>query len=937
MDRLTRYHALALMVLCLLAAAALRFPDLTTLPPGVHYDEAANGVLAGDIGLRGDRPIFISSYTGKEVLFFYLAGGLMRAVGDSVFTLRLTAAFIGVLTVAATYWLGREMLADRRMALLAASLLAVSFWHVLFSRLGFRVVTEPLLQALTVAALFRGLRTDRRVWFVAAGVLLGLTAYTYLAARLFPVVLLIAALPLLLERPTNSKRLPQLLLTAGVALVVLLPLLGYFTAHPGTFWTRIDQVGAAASEGLTLGAAFVKSLGMFFLVGDPYLRFNIPERPLFDFFWGALLVVGWLVAAIRLPKLPYDWQRSAVLLLLAAPLIMLLPTALAVNEIVPSNLRALGMAPFVFFLPAIGLVTLLRDIERRLQGPSIAYAVQVIVPLVLIGGGALTAVAYFRDWGQQRELVLITDGDLTAAAPVLDARLAGLTTAERPTVYVAAPHYRHPTLAFLSDNYDTLKWLPQSQAIVFPAAGPALYLYPANSPLPDWAAPYLTGATPTAYPPDGPTLFTLYDLAEAPPLPEATNAPAANFENVITLTGVSTEHAAGGETLPVTLTWRIDGPLPPDRGLTPVPFVHLEDSAGFRWAQAEADAYPAEQWTPGETVIQRVDLPLPYGLPPGEGYTLRVGMFDPGSGDRLSIMDEAGGFAGTAATVDGIAIAAGPPPSPLPVAPDPINKTVVDGLRLMGTERLPRSAESGQVGGLALWWLAEEPLPDLSLRLSLVDDDGRAKTLFAGQPVYDTYPFTDWATPAYLIDRQTWRVPEELVSGRYIYQLDVLDAAGAVLYSADLGPLTVTQTERLFTPPPVATPLDATLGEDIRLLGYELAGEGREVGLTLVWQAIAPPSEDYTVFVHLLNPDGTCCAWQSDAMPQGGAYPTSRWLAGEVVIDMYGIVIPDDAPPGEYALEVGLYLPETGARLPVAVDGAAVGDAVGLRPLVVRE
>ena len=163
-------YSLALMVLCLLIAAALRFPDLQLTPPGLHYDEAANGILAGDIGLRGERPIFISSYTGKEAAFFYLAGGLMRLVGESLFSLRLTAAYLGILTVAATYWLGREMLADRRQALLAAALLAISFWHVLFSRLGFRAVTEPLLQALAIAALFRGLRRDDNRWLAAAGV-----------------------------------------------------------------------------------------------------------------------------------------------------------------------------------------------------------------------------------------------------------------------------------------------------------------------------------------------------------------------------------------------------------------------------------------------------------------------------------------------------------------------------------------------------------------------------------------------------------------------------------------------------------------------------------------------------------------------------------------------------------------------------------------------
>ncbi|MEZ4517210.1 MAG: hypothetical protein R3C44_10355 [Chloroflexota bacterium] len=542
--------------------------------------------------------------------------------------------------------------------------------------------------------------------------------------------------------------------------------------------------------GLPLGTAFMKSLGMFFLVGDPYLRFNLPGRPLFDFLWGALLVVGWLLLAFRLRRLPYDWQQSAVILLLAAPLIMLLPTALAVNEIVPSNLRALGMIPFVFFLPAAGLVTLLRDIERRLQGPSIAYAVQVIIPVVLVGWGALTAIAYFQDWGGQRELVLVTDGDLTAAAPVLDQRLAGLTEDERPSVYVAAPHYRHPTLAFLSENYDTLKWLPQSQAIVFPPQGSALYLYPANSPLPDWVAPYLANSTATDYPATGEPLFTLYDMAE-PPVVDDTDTPIATFENVIALVSAVTEPAAGGETLPVTLTWRVLNPLPPDRRLTPVPFVHLEDSAGFRWAQAEADAYPAEQWSAGETIIQRVDLPLPYGIPPGDSYILKVGLFDTGSGDRLSVVDTNGAFAGTAATVEDIRVVAGPLPDSLPVAPQPINKTIVPGLRLMGYENGPRTAESGQSGALALWWLAQEPLPAMTLRLSLISEDGTAVSLIEGDPVYDTYPITEWVTPTFLIDRQVFTIPEELPGGDYTYRLDVLAADGETLYTADLGSVVV--------------------------------------------------------------------------------------------------------------------------------------------------
>ena len=56
MVRITRLHALAFMVVCLLVTAVLRLPDLAAIPPGVHYDEAANGILAAEIGRGESRP-----------------------------------------------------------------------------------------------------------------------------------------------------------------------------------------------------------------------------------------------------------------------------------------------------------------------------------------------------------------------------------------------------------------------------------------------------------------------------------------------------------------------------------------------------------------------------------------------------------------------------------------------------------------------------------------------------------------------------------------------------------------------------------------------------------------------------------------------------------------------------------------------------------------
>ena len=938
MTRLTRHHALAFMVLALLIAAILRLPDLPAIPPGVHYDEAAYGLNAGDIGLRGDRPIFIPAFTGREPLYLYLAGGMAAVLGNTLFALRLTSAFIGLLTIAATYRLGREMLADRRIALLAAALLAVSFWHLLFSRLGFRVISQPLLQALAVAALFRGLRGGRWPWLWAAGLLIGLSAYTYLAARLFPILLAFALLPLLLDPATRRARARQLAFVALVAFLTALPLLAYFYLNPDAFWVRIGQV-APNAESLTLTESLLRSFAMFFLRGDPYLRFNLPGRPLFDFVAGGLLLVGWLVCLLRYRRFPYDWQRAAVLLLLLAPLVMILPTALAVGEIVPSNLRALGLIPFIFYLPPIGLITLLRDVERRFGRPPLTRAVSVTVLFILLVGGVLVQHRYFRQWATQPDLLLVNDGDLTAAAAWLDDTLAALPPGEQPTVYVAAVHYRHPTLAFLSANYDRLKWLPGSHALVFPASGPALYLYPANSPAPDWARQWLEAESPpeiiTAE--HGLELFRVYRLSAPPSLPPA--ADSQPFGGLLSLDAVTTEPAAAGASLPVTLRWTVTAA--PPAGAASSTFAHLEDINGHRWSQVDQDSYPAEQWQPGEVILERIDLPAPPGMPPGGNglYRLRLGRFDPATGDRLPRLDAAGAFAGDSLLSDDVTLFTGPPPDPLPEPPFVVGEAAAEGLRFLGYEPVARAAETGEPVSLALWWAAETPLPFMQLRLSLVDAGGTEYELRRGQPAYNTYPFDQWPAPAFIIDRQVLRIPDDLASGDYAYRLELLDATGSPVYSAGLGPLAVTTTERLFALPPFATEVGATFGGEIALAGYTLdtgfSGENlvsTPIPLELVWQATAQPTVDYTVFVHVLRPDGTCCAWQSDAMPRGGAYPTSRWRPGEVVADQFEIGLPGDLVAGEYKIEVGLYLAETGRRL--AIDGAEpAADAVRLGSL----
>ena len=73
-------------------------------------------------------------------------------------------------------------------------------------------------------------------------------------------------------------------------------------------------------------------------------------------------------------------------------------------------------------------------------------------------------------------------------------------------------------------------------------------------------------------------------------------------------------------------------------------------------------------------------------------------------------------------------------------------------------------------------------------------------------------------------------------------------------------------------------------------------------------------AEGYTVFTHLVDGEGQMWG-QKDNEPADGFYPTTEWRKGEIVRDQYDLTIPFDAPPGEYQIEVGMYVGETGERL----------------------
>jgi len=561
------------------------------------------------------------------------------------------------------------------------------------------------------------------------------------------------------------------------------------------------------------------------------------------------------------------------------------------------------------------------------------------------------ATAYFRDWASSSALYYAADGDLADVAAYLNQ--AGPATA---TPYVASIHYRHPTLAFLAEDYGTIRWLTGGRTVVFPAQGEALLIFPhsASEHL-AWVRAVLPDGSLVAAPlgPDGAPAFHVYRVGPAPDgstetaeVPAPTHPLTADLAHAVLLLGYDViGEPTSGKRAEVAVWFRVlNIPDQGDYG----PIARLTDPWGFVWGKTQPFHYPSEQWTAGELVVDHLSIPVAPGAPPGD-YLVRFSLYSASGDSLLPVLDDAGRYAGTTVQLPiRLPRAAGPALSEVEGPADPYDldiRTLLDartgGLTLLGANLDTTRAWPGERLYLTLFWRADEvPLPGYDIHLTLGDT-----TLYAGAPVHGTYPTSGWTAGEIVVDRYDPRLPRDTPPGDYPLRLRLGDnsAGSGESQPLDLGLVTVQAIDRAFDLPPISHPLTATLGDQVALLGYDLSAEtvapGDTLTLTLYWRALAEMDEDYTVFVHLLAPDGSM-AGQRDNQPVGSSYPTSLWLAGEVVTDVYEIPVRAGGAPGAHRLEVGMYVAETGARLPTCDEqgqtiAGTTDDAIPLQTVTV--
>lgn len=631
-------HCTSLLLLGItLLAAGLRLWRLDDVPPGLWWDEGHHDWAALNILEGGPRPIYFTEAFGFEPLHIYLTALWFRLFGVHYLATRWVSALAGALIVPALYWAAVEWLSDgvsklrtRVIGLLAAATLAVLFSHLLISRIGFEVVLVPAGTVPTMAALGRGLRTRRAGWFVLAGLVLGLTLYTYPAARVTPLIIVVwTALLLILDRPTLRAVWPYLALLMAVVIVTYAPLGLFFWQHPEWFIGRMSYVSSGARSGLLplLSGIWRTVLGLLFR-GDTYPRHNLPGRPLLDPIQAALFLVGLGIVLWRARRRPLAKGMLFIALWL---LIGLLPSALADGA--PSFTRGLGATPPAAMLVAVGGEHLWQ-LGRRRWGRLLPTA---LLTSAWLTSTTLTANHYFVRYPARPEMFdTYQVGLWEALTEVREASQVG------PAYLSPVPgNSFQPAVDFVLRTTPQIRYYDGRVCQVFPQQAEqdvtfSLLLLDDQESLPRLQTIFPTGVIAREILHE-PQPYRFAAVFRVPVRAEAEiDAPRIQvyFGNVIALVAYRYEMADGA--LDLTLYWHGLAPVSVDYTV----FVHLQADDQSLISQHDgwpcAGTYPTTRWHAGEIVVEHRQLALPAHAETSY-YELYVGLYELLTLQRLPI------------------------------------------------------------------------------------------------------------------------------------------------------------------------------------------------------------------------------------------------------------------------------------------------------------
>lgn len=295
----------------------------------------------------------------------------------------------------------------------------------------------------------------------------------------------------------------------------------------------------------------------------------------------------------------------------------------------------------------------------------------------------------------------------------------------------------------------------------------------------------------------------------------------------------------------------------------------------------------------------------------------------------------------------------------IPAEAHRLDVTFGDQIRLLACQLDKGVVKRGDPLSVTLYW---QPLAEMEQNYNVfIHVLGRDEQAIAQKDTYPgmgSYPTSLWQVGGVIKDTYGMYVrPESKAPSRFRVELGIYDrSTGEALPAFDgdgnplqgvtvaQGKVTTRQEPRYSGGTPVAFDLARPFGSaqdrQVSLTGYKIdkteIKAGETIQVALYWRAQKKMAEDYTVFVHLVDEEGTLWG-QHDSQPVNGYYPTSFWDQDEIVKDKHAFIVSEDTPPGVYRIEVGMYRLADGQRLAIVdQDGQVLDDKALLSKIVIR-
>ena len=381
-----------LLIIILLLAAVLRFYKLDSYP-ALNADEAAIGYNAYSLIQTGKDehgnpwPVHFQSFGDyKPGLYFYLVLPFVKVLGLNELAVRIPGATLGVLTVLVVYLLVGELFKGKYLALIASFLLAISPWHLHFSRGGWEVNASTFFITAGIWLFVKYINSKSFKYLAFSILHFALSLYTYHAARIVVPLLGLGFLVIYWKEIFRKENIKSLVLSLLLVVLLLFPLakdligpagisrvagVGLF-ADPGPLNRINEQRGEHAdfkgviprifhNKAVNYGLAFLQNWAshfhgeFLFLSGDAIQRNKVPET-------GQLYLFEILTIAIGLIMLIKNLDKSAKVIFLW---LIVAPVASALTFQSPHALRAHNMVIPLVIISVIGLQKIFNWLSAR--------------------------------------------------------------------------------------------------------------------------------------------------------------------------------------------------------------------------------------------------------------------------------------------------------------------------------------------------------------------------------------------------------------------------------------------------------------------------------------------------------------------------------------------------------------------------------------------